>query len=216
MERMTQLRDYDAWHRHYDDPESGLSWRLRKVQAWIGEALDAHPGPYRVLSLCSGDGRDIVGVLRHRLDAERVGAVLVELHPEIAQRARESAVAADLTRISVRTGDAGTTDAYAGAVPADLVLLVGIMGNISDEDLWRLIDASPQLCAPGAHLIWSRGRDIDDLNDQVRARFAAAGFAELAYATNDETRSRIGLGMVRYDGPPVALQPGQRLFQFVR
>ena len=214
---MSQLRDYDAWHRQYDDPESGLSWRLRKVQTWIGEALDAHPGPYRILSACSGDGRDIIGVLSGRADANRVQAVLVELHPEIAQRARDSALAAGLSGITVRTEDAGTTDAYAGAVPVHLVLLVGIMGNIPDADLWRLIDASPQLCVPGARLIWSRGRDSEDINDQIRTRFATAGFAELAYATNDDDpESRIGLGLVRYDGPPVALVPRRRLFRFVR
>ena len=213
---MSQLRDYDAWHRQYDDPGSGLSWRLRQVQTWIGDALDATPGSCRVLSLCSGDGRDIVGVLSDRPDAERVSAVLVELHPEIAQRARESALTAGLTGVTVRTADAGTTDAYADAVPAELVLLVGIMGNIPDEDLWRLIDASPELCAPGARLIWTRGRDEEDLNDQVRARFSATGFAELAYATLDHPDGRIGLGLVRYDGPAVALEPGRQLFRFVR
>ena len=213
---MSQLRDYDAWHRQYDDPGSGLSWRLRQVQTWIGDAFDATPGSCRVLSLCSGDGRDIVGVLSDRPDAERVSAVLVELHPEIAQRARERALTAGLTGVTVRTADAGTTDAYADAVPAELVLLVGIMGNIPDEDLWRLIDASPELCAPGARLIWTRGRDEEDLNDQVRARFSATGFAELAYATLDQADGRIGLGLVRYDGPAVALEPGRQLFRFVR
>jgi hypothetical protein len=39
---MAGLRDYDAWHHHYDDPGSGLSWRLRRVQAHLGEALDRH------------------------------------------------------------------------------------------------------------------------------------------------------------------------------
>jgi hypothetical protein len=213
---MSQLRDYAAWHRQYDDPGSGLSWRLRQVQGWIAGGLDAHSGTYRVLSLCAGDGRDVIGVLRDRPDSDRVSAVLVELHPEIAQRARDSALAAGLTTITVRTADAGTTDAYADAVPADLVLLVGILGNITDEDLWQLIDASPQLCAPGARLIWSRGRDEEDLNDQVRARFAATRFAELAYATLDQPDGGIGVGMVRYDGPPVPLEPGRQLFRFVR
>ena len=95
------------------------------------------------------------------------------------------------------------------------MLLVGIFGNISDEDLWRTIGASPQLCAPGATLLWSRGRDEGDLNAEVRAQFATAGFAELAY----ETLERDGmpaLGVVRYDGPPVDLAAGERLFTFIR
>ena len=34
-------------------------------------------------------------------------------------------------------GDASTTSAYRGAVPADLVLACGIFGNVSDEDIQR-------------------------------------------------------------------------------
>ena len=113
-----------------------------------------------------------------------------------------------MPNVEVRNLDAGTTDAYAGAVPADLVLLVGIFGNISS-------DFAPQLCAPGANLLWSRGRDEGDLNAEVRARFAAAGFTELAYETHDHG-SLPALGVVRYAGPPVDLVPGQPLFRFIR
>ena len=210
---MAGLRDYEEWHRSYDDPGSGLSWRLRRVQAHVNDAVDQRSGPVWVLSACSGDGRDVIGVLAGRPDADRVRAVLLELHPGIAERARVAAEAPKLAGVEVRTVDAGMTDAYAGAVPADVVLLVGIFGNISDEDLWRTIDAAPQLCAPGATLLWSRGRDEGDINAEVRARFAATGFTQLAY----ETLERDGtpaLGVVRYTGPAVDLAPGQRLFTF--
>jgi hypothetical protein len=212
---MTGLRDYDAWHELYDDPTSGLSWRLDRVQAHLSNALERRPGPFRIVSACAGDGRDVIGVLTGRADADRVQAVLVELHPAIAGRARDTAAAAGLTGVEVRTADAGTTDAYVGAVPADLVLLVGIFGNISDDDLWQTIDASPQLCAPEATLIWSRARDDGDRNSQIRARFAAAGFAEVAYETRDQDGLPT-LGVVRYTGPPVDLVRGRPLFTFLR
>ena len=76
---MSRLRDYDEWHREYDDPGSDLSWRLRRVQAHLADALDRHPGPCRILSACSGDGRDVIEVLTGRDDADRVRAVLLEL-----------------------------------------------------------------------------------------------------------------------------------------
>lgn len=38
-------------------------------------------------------------------------------------------------RVVVVCGDASVTSAYVGAVPADLVLLCGIFGNISDADI---------------------------------------------------------------------------------
>lgn len=211
---MSELRDYAAWHQAYDDPESGLSWRLRVVQSYLRSAFDQHLGPVRVLSACSGDGRDVIDVLARRLDADRVTGTLIELHPSIAERAREAAAAAGLA-LDVRVADAGVTDAYAGAVPADIVLLVGIFGNIDDADLERTIAAAPQLCCPGATLVWSRGRNPHDRNDAVRHLFAAAGFVELDYATLDGG-SRPALGAMRYDGEPAALVPGRQLFTFVR
>jgi len=207
------MRDYERWHARYDDPGSDLSWRLGVVRGHLRDALDGRPGPVRALSLCAGDGRDLLGVLAERDDAARVRAVLVEVHPAIAARARVAAegVAAD---VEVRVADAGHTDAWADAVPAELVLLVGIMGNIADAELARTIAAAPALCAPGATLVWTRGRWAGDRNDLVRARFAAAGFAELAYDVLDED-SLPAVGAVRYDGPPVPLAPG-RLFTFRR
>lgn len=211
---MSEFRDYVQWHRRYDDPMSDLSWRLRTVQAYLRQALERYPGPIRILSCCSGDGRDVFEVLALRPDAERVTAVFVEAHPVIADRARRSGVAI-AAHVEVRTADAGITDTYLGAVPAELVLLVGILGNISDTDLTRTIATAPALCRPAATLLWSRARADGDLNDIVRARFAAAGFTELDYATLNRD-SWPAVGVVRYDGPPMPLPTGKRLFTFLR
>lgn len=211
---VAELRDYEQWHQAYSDPASSLFWRLRTVQRFLDQALDRHCGPVRVLSACAGDGRDLLEVLAHREDAHRVCATLVEVHPAIAQRARDRAgtIAA---QVEVRTADAGLSDSYLGAVPAELVLLMGIFGNISDVDLQTTIAAAPQLCQPGATLLWSRGRQDGDRNDAVRMRFAAAGFTELDYATLD-SGSRPAVGVMRYDGPPQPLTTGRHLFTFVR
>jgi Methyltransferase domain len=213
---MGELRDYEEWHTAYDDPGSTLSWRLRTVQDCIRRAIEGRTGPIRVLSSCAGDGRDILGVLAGRDDGERFTVTLIELHPGLAARARSTAASlAARAQVEVRTADAGNTDAYADAAPADLVLMVGVFGNITDEDLARTIEAMPQLCTPGATLIWTRGRDREDRNDQVRAWFAASGFAEIEYATLDRG-GRPAVGVVRYDGPARPFRPGVPLFTFVQ
>ncbi|GAA1430383.1 hypothetical protein GCM10009616_14810 [Microlunatus lacustris] len=222
---MTETRDYQDWHRRYDDPNSGLSWRLQGVRRHVEDALDQRAGGVRLVSVCSGDGRDVLGVLARRSDADRVSAVLLELHPDLAQQARDAAAAAGLAQVEVRTVDASSVDAYAGAVPADIVLLVGIFGNIADADVWQMIAFSPELCRPGAALVWSRGRRFSrdlpgvtagDINDEVRARFAAAGFEELAYETH-EGGGRPALGLLRYVGAPADLRSGpSALFTFLR
>ena len=60
--------------------------------------------------------------------------------------------------MQVRQADAGLLANYADGVPADLVLLAGVFGNISDRDIRRTIEALPQLCATGATVLWTRSR----------------------------------------------------------
>ncbi|HEX3922635.1 MAG TPA: hypothetical protein VHY31_10150 [Streptosporangiaceae bacterium] len=84
--------DWLAWHAGYDDPSSGLSARLRRVQAWLARALDrAPPGPLRLVSLCAGQGHDVIGVLPGHPRRDDVRAVLIEADPHIAGQARHAA-----------------------------------------------------------------------------------------------------------------------------
>lgn len=212
---MPELRDYEKWHEEYDVPGSDLAERVGVIQECLNVALDSHGGPVRLLSCCSGDGRDVIGVLSRRPDAGRVSATLVEIHPGIAQRARAAADRLGCGLVQVRVADAGNTDAYLGAGPADVVLLVGVFGNISDADQVRTIAAMPQLCRPPGTVIWSLGGDHGSRNDELRRIFADAGFAEIHYRALSTAR-RGTVGVVRYDGPAAPLIPGQRLFTFRR
>ena len=216
---MSGVRDYLAWHELYDDPGSSLPRRLALVQDALRAELDSRPGPIRVVSLCAGDGRDILGVLAEREDAARVSVTLVEVLPELAERARRAAadVAAE---VEVVTADAGCSETYAGlkTVPADVVLLVGVLGNLSDEDVAATVAAMPHLCSPGAMLVWSRGRSLegtDDFVTPVREAFSAAGFAEVSVRAFDVEDDRTALGVVRFDGSTVPLGPTQTWFTFV-
>ena len=57
-------RDWFTWHDAYDHPGTALSRRLAAVQGQIRAASDAaKPGPLRAISLCAGQGRDLIGVL---------------------------------------------------------------------------------------------------------------------------------------------------------
>ncbi|MFT4085200.1 MAG: class I SAM-dependent methyltransferase [Nocardioides sp.] len=211
---MAELRNYVEWHRIYDDPDSSMSWRLGVVRSLVSQFLDEHPGAVRILSSCAGDGRDVLDVLAHRDDASRVSVVLLEIDPVLAARAREAGrlTGAD---VEVREVDAGSTDAYQGAVPADLVLLVGIFGNLATADVERAIAAAPHLCAADGLLVWSHGRVPHDRNSQVRRWLTAAGFDEEFYAELDR-RSHPSVGMWRLTGRPAPLEPGRRLFEFVQ
>jgi hypothetical protein len=211
------MRDYLKWHEAYDDPSSDLSWRLHQVQAYIRSALDQMDGEGTVLSLCAGDGRDVLEVLAERDDSARIQTTLLELHPVLAQRGREFAAASGLANVTVRTVDAGNSTAYADAIPADLVIMIGIFGNISDDDVRRTIMTAPQLCRPGATLLWSRATGPDDANSLVRQLLPTAGFVELDYREFDlDEKERAALGSARYAGPPQPLITGRQVFTFLR
>jgi hypothetical protein len=206
--------DWLDWHEPYDDPGSALSGRLHRVQEHLRAVLDRQPpGPVALISMCAGQGRDVIGALAGHPRRADVRARLVELDPRLAGQARQAAAAAGLDGVEVVTGDAGSTDAYAGAVPAAIVVAVGVFGNISDADIAGTVAALPGLCAPGAAVIWTRHTRPPDLTPAVRGWLRAAGFAEEGYEQPAGTAQ--GIGRHRLDGPALPFAPGTRLFAFV-
>ena len=206
--------DWLEWHADYDRPGSGIARRLVLVQAEIRTALDSMPaGEIRTLSMCAGEGRDLIGALDGHPRAADVTARLVELDPTLADRARASAAATGLTGIEVVTGDAGTTDAYLGATPADLVLVVGVLGNVTDADVIGVVRALPSLCAAGATVVLSRhGRDCG-LISRLRSEMVVTGFREQVFINPDDNWMTVGRWT--WPGSSGVLVPGVKLFDFV-
>jgi hypothetical protein len=202
-----------AWHRHYDDLESSLSARLGVVQEHIRRFLDDAPaGPLRAVSVCAGQSRDLLGVLVDHPRARDVAVRAVEADPQNVAEARRTVHRLGLTGFEVREGDASVTDAYAGAVPADLVLVCGVFGNVDDGGVERAIHLLPQLCARGSVLVWTRHRRPPDLTPTIRRWFGDAGFEDLAFEA--PAAHRFGVGVARWASRPPPFQPGCRLFDF--
>jgi hypothetical protein len=216
------------WHQMYEDPDSPISMRLRLVQVGVREVLDHHaPGPIGIVSLCAGQGRDVIDVVAaHRRRAD-VRARLVELDPALVQFARARAVAAGVgEHIEVVEGDASLVRSYAGAIPADLVLVCGVFGNISGADIRATVSRMPAFCAPGGTVIWTRHRRPPDLTPSIRAWFAQAGFVEKSFVAPPAPYI-LSVGCHQYVGRPSAtesdgvsagmgtLDPDLRLFEFI-
>jgi hypothetical protein len=187
-----------------------LQRRLAIVQRNIRSAVDAcGPGPIRVVSICAGQGRDLLGAIDGHPRGGDVRARLVELDPRNCNAARAAAP----TGVEVVAGDASDTSAYLGAVPADLVLACGVFGNISEDDIRRTIQTLPSLCAHGATVIWTRHRRPPDRTDEVRQMFGESGFDEVAFESPDGFV--FGVGVNRLTRPPARFVPGVKMFEFV-
>ncbi|HEX4686019.1 MAG TPA: methyltransferase domain-containing protein [Nocardioides sp.] len=217
---MTEPRrmDWQAWHRDYDDPASPVSRRLVEVRSRLAAALDAVPDPVRLLNLCAGDARDTVPVLA--ATHTRVDACAVELDARLAEQARRAAAEVGVA-LEVRTGDAADPSVYADRLPVDVLMLIGVLGNISDTDGERTVRAAASMLSPGGTVLWTRSNrfrsepthDHDDPAEWVRDRFEATGFETVAFVVPDDVPWRLGVS--RLSTPSHAALP-ERLFSFVR
>jgi SAM-dependent methyltransferase len=168
--------DWTQWHDRYDTSPALLA-RLRIVRAHIIRGLEAcPPGTVRILSICAGDGRDLIEALSDHPRSEDVHARLVELDPRLVEQGRATAAAAGLTKgVEFVSGDATVAAHYRDFAPADLVLACGVFGNVRRADASALVETLACLCRAGGSLVWTRG--VPGRLRGAYARAAAAGHA---------------------------------------
>ena len=214
------------WHDAYDDPASGLSVRLRLVQAALRGALDlaaaTAPGPVRVVSMCAGQGRDVIDVLADHARAADISALLLEQDPALVEFARQRAAAAGMgSSVTVVEGDASLASHYVDWVPVDVVLVCGVFGNITYGDIAGVVASLPSMCAAGASVIWTRHRRAPDLTPAIREWFGAAGFEEVSFEAPPDPYlltvgcHRLAAGAAAAGAGAAAFDPSARLFEFV-
>jgi hypothetical protein len=209
------LRDYVGWHDDYERLGSPLHLRLVVVRDLLAGVLDELPeGPVRVISVCAGQGHDVVSVARrHRRGSDLVGR-LVERDPHNAAAARAAIGTAGLRGLEVLEADAGSSDAYAGVCPADVVLVCGVLGNIPDDEIERTLKFLPRLCAAGAWVVWTRSPRPAGIIATIEGWLVEAGFKPRALVVPDAPL--FGVGAAQLVGPAQPFQSSTRLFQFRR
>lgn len=209
-------RDYVAWHDDYSRPGSALHLRLLVVQDLLAAAFDdLPPGPIRVISMCAGQARDVVTVARRHRRGRDVRGRLVELDPRNANEARRAIAEAELTGLEVVEADAGRSDSYIGAAPADVVLACGIFGNIDDREVEQTVRALPALCVPGAWVLWTRHPREDSILHTIEEWFRSEEFEPVALTVGEG--DLFGAGAARYRGATRPLRRGLTYFgEFLR
>jgi hypothetical protein len=186
-------RDWHAWYGEYDDPDSELSRRLAVVRGELAAVLADRSGPVTLLSLCAGDGRDTLPVLAS--SKTPASAVLVELDPDLAEAARREVAALGLD-VDVRTDDAGLVAAWADVVPVDVLMLCGVLGNVSDDDARRIVTGAALMLQRGGTMIWTRadhGPAGEDPSEWVRRLLLDAGWEERSFVRPDDASYRVGV-----------------------
>ena len=136
-------KDWVEWHKPYEVEDSFLSRRLAIVKEKLREAIQAGHSPLSIISICAGQGHDVIDVLAEQSYRTDIKAHLVELNEKNVIEARQRADNAKLASIDIVQGDAAALKAYEGIAPAGIVLACGIFGNISDQDICVLRNGPP-------------------------------------------------------------------------
>ncbi len=208
------ISDWHEWHRQYLEQDSALRRRLATVQAELRRVLPAELNdPLEIVSLCAGQGLDVIETLAAYPHVHQVKARLVELDERNVSVARQRAAEDGLSQIEVVQGDAARLAAYEGAIPADIVLVCGVFGNISDQDIFHTIDVLPQLCRHAAAVLWTRHRRTPDITPFIREYFAKSHFPEVDFVAPEDALFSVGVN--RYEGEPQPLQSDAKLFTFL-
>lgn len=209
------MKDWVEWHKHYDTADSSLNQRLVLVQSAIRQCLPQQRDVYTILDICAGDGRDLIEVLSNYEHKDSLRGVLVELDSQLVNEMQVRAQTANIPpSLNIIQDDASQTHTYKDSIPADLILLCGVFGNISNDDIAKTIQNLPKFCKRGTRVIWTLNRRAPDRTDEIRDLFHANGFDEANFvSTNDAT---YGVGVHTFTAPTPAMGDNVTMFSFLK
>ena len=209
------MKDWNSWHIHYDDPNSDLALRLKVVQEQISKIL---PGKlqsrFQIIDICAGDGRDLIPVLAKHPNSSLISSLLVEVDKTLSEASKELALKLNVSNVTLEISDASLCMVYKDVIPADLILLCGVFGNISDTDVKNTISNLSMLCKLGTKIVWTRNRREPDATPKIRKLFIDNGFKELEFIAPDNNTYSIGVS--EFKGTPKPFDSNVRLFTFIR
>ena len=194
---------------------AGYRQRLATVQAHLAECLDLAPaGPVRILSMCAGDGRDVIGVLGSHPRRDDVVAWLVELNgTSVAVGVGQAKRAGFESRVNFLHGDATAFATYQDIAPGDIVLVCGVWGHVPLDERGSLVRACGSLCKPGGVVIWTRGvRQWTARFEAIRELFASPAWEEIRVTITHDAKWAVATH--RYLGPASALPTSGQIFHF--
>lgn len=208
---------WQSWHENYRN-SLPLRARLEEVSQQVTDAINAIESPrVHVLSLCSGDGRDLLKVLLSGNTNKAVDATLIELDPILVEQGREAFAEHGFSDfVQFRCADATLFSSYQDLPKAELVMVCGVFGNVRANHVERLIFSLKGFCSPGARVVWTRSlNEFDDgeaAAQRIRCCFKDTGFREAAFKRTPE--GTFAVGSLIYEGEQERLPSTGQMFEF--
>lgn len=174
-----EYTDWYKWHQIYDSPNTSIRERLTVIGRHLHQVLDhAAPSP-RIISVCAGQGREVLPAVAAHPRSASVEAHLLENDPRNAGHAKAEAARLGLSGVRVHVVDAGLCASYAVLGRAHCIMLAGVFSNIRDDDVRRTIAWLPCMAVPGGVVIWTHHGGADGLT-RIHRWFDEARYQPIA------------------------------------
>lgn len=216
--RLRQLSSR-AWKGWPDEAYQQDSYQLRlaAVQEHVAQSIELAPhGPVRVISVCAGDGRDIIGSLESHRRRRDVVAWLVELDSQsVAAGIRNARSAGLANAVNFINGDATLYLTYKDIAPSDVVIVCGVWGHVPPQERSLLVRGIASLCKSGGRVIWTRGvsRSMARFRE-IQSHFVGPLWETVKVSFTLDHKWAIATN--RYCGSPSDLPQSGRMFHFRR
>jgi hypothetical protein len=210
-----RVGEWSDWHDAYEDTSSELVGRMLGVRRHVAEIVaEAPAGAVTVLSICGGQGRELIGALEDHPRKSDVRGRLVELDADNTAFANRWATKAGLLGLEIVTGDASLGASYDGLAPVDLVVISGVFGHLSPSDRLRLIDFTRQLCHADTGIVWTSHLSNDGPAEWLRRAFLERRFEEFEHGLVPGDDFQFTVTRSAYRGAPQPFDPHEKIFTF--
>ena len=157
---------WNDWHSIYDDKESAPYKRSIITQELVNNYLNIHKKNIIILSICSGQARDILPAIAGREDKDRITTYLLDIDKDCLEYAQEYARIHDIPNVHTINKDASLKESYDDIPKADLIVICGLFGHLVPEDIAATALFLQTLIEDNATVIWSRNKFFNDHSDR--------------------------------------------------
>jgi hypothetical protein len=188
-EKCLKEQSLEFWHDNYEDKTSTPYKRTLIVKKLIVDYL-INKNNITILSICAGQGRDVLT----SLNADTY-AYLIDIDKKCIDYAQSYVNNNNIHNVSIIKADASLISTYVdNNIPkADLILICGVFGHLSLEDISITAQSLKQLIKTGGSVIWTRHKFDNDITKEVREAFELAGYKEETFISPKEEPFSIGM-----------------------
>ena len=195
-QRCIKEQTIENWHLNHNDMNSTPYKRNKDEQNLIKTCLNSIKNNVNIISICSGQARDILPILAGKKDNNKINTYLIDTDLECLEYADNYAKENKIPNVHLINKNAGLRETYNDIPQADIIIICGVFGHLSLLDIKSTISFIKHLLNENGFVIWSRHKFDNDISEDIKNIFKELNFNELAFVSPEDEPYTLGLHVV--------------------